>query len=135
MGAADGLFLSISFVVMNQSEPDARKLNGMAGLVFIENLTTVKDYQLSRRTQVKLMRGEKEFSLVEPKVKDINDSVKALDYASFTATELLAFLKREGKLIVVVDGKKHELSDTWNQHVLELIKEVENQQEKMGYKK
>jgi hypothetical protein len=135
MGVADGLFLSISFLVIKPSEPEARELKGLAGAPFIENLTTVKDYKLTRWTQVKLLKGEKEYSLDDPQAKDVNDYVKALDYAC-SGMELLDFLKREGKLIVVVDGIKYEfISDLWNQHVSDLVKEVENQREKMGYKK
>jgi hypothetical protein len=134
IGVTDGLFLSISFVVIDPSQPEARKLEqGLAGLAFIENHTPTRDYKLSQRTRVKLLRGGKQFTLVEPEVKDINDRVKALDFSSFVAADLLTFLKRDGKLSVEVDGKSYELSEYWNQHVADLVKEVEKQRQKIGH--
>lgn len=134
IGVADGLLLSVSFVVINPSEPDAKKLKGMAGLAFIENLTTVKDYRLTQKSDIKLVRGKKEFSLTKPKVGS-GDGVKSLDFASFTASELFEFLQGEGKLGVVVDGKQHDLSESWTEHVDDLIKEVKVERKRAGYDK
>ncbi len=129
---ADGLLMSISFVIVDPSDPEFRKINsGMIALAFVENLTEVKDYRLSGRTQAKLSRGGKDFSLTEPKFRDLGNSVKTVDYASFTAGEFLLFLKGSGKLSLSIDGKKYELNDTWNEHVSELLKEVESQKGKV----
>jgi formylglycine-generating enzyme len=131
---SDGLFLSLSFVVIDSSQPDSRKLNGMAGLAFIENILDVAEYRLSSSSQVTLVRGQREFTLAQPQVNN-RKGVVCLDYASFRATDLYGFLQREGKLSVVVGGKRHELSAFWNQHVEDLIKEVQKERERAGYNK
>jgi hypothetical protein len=94
----------------------------------------LKNHYLSGRTVLELKRGERTFTLVAPDVKDLSESVRALDYDRLFALDLLNFLNREGALVVTINGKNYALSDDWNQHVSDLIEEVERQREKMGHK-
>ncbi len=134
MGLADGLFISISFVVLDPNTSEARKMNGMAGLVFIENLKTVKDYQFSRRSILTLVRDGRRLSLVQPQIENVNTWTVALDYSLFHAADLLAFLKAPGTFVVEVDGEYHDLSRLWGSHLVDLVNEVENQRKLMGYR-
>jgi hypothetical protein len=132
IGLADGLFLSVAFVVVDPAVPEARKLGGLAGIVFVENATGVKDYRLSKQTRVTLSVGDKEFSLRNPKVQDGGAGVTALDFADFSAPDLYDFLRRDGRLGVTVDGAKFELTDAWAGHLGDLLAAVRRERDRIG---
>ena len=135
LGFADGgLMLTVTFLVFDPSQPDARKLNGLAGAISLENLMTVKNHHLSRRTECKLVRGRGEISLVRPEAKDVNGSVESLDFGSFSPWDLITFLKSEGTVAVILDGEKFELSDRCLLDLSLLAKEVERAWARAGYK-
>jgi hypothetical protein len=134
MKVDDGLFLTLGFVVIDPSQPEAQRLNGMVAIVLLENHVSTKDYNLSSKTRVFIRKGNTVFSLARPEERDFNGVLKALDFSYLTAVNLLVFLKDAGDVSIEVDGNKHQLSDVWNQHVSDLVAEVDAQRQKKGYK-
>lgn len=129
---ADGLYLTVMLLVFDKAQPDAIKMNGLYGLVILENLFETKDYHLTKNTVLQLRIGDSRFSLF-PSKYEADQFKNGLEYGSLSGTELLAFLKGKGTLSVVVNEHEYTLADTWMRHVADFLQEVDTHRAIKGY--
>ena len=99
----------------------------------LENLVTIRDYNLSRRTRLRIARGAlPAVEVKSPKEKWVNDRLKALDYGDYSPLNLLYYLRGEGGITVEVNGGRYSLSATWRDHLMEALEETRVQRSRMG---
>ena len=121
-------------MVIDPSEPESSRLDGLLAVVMLENHIPTKNYNLSSKRTVHLVKGNRRFTLTQPKEKQINITVKSLDFTPDFAAKLLLFLRDAGNLSVEVDGVVHPLSGKWAQRVSQLVTEVDGERQRKSYK-
>lgn len=52
MSLREGLFLSVSFIILDPDAPQSYELDGLAGVVTLENLVTTRNHQLVKANSV-----------------------------------------------------------------------------------
>ncbi len=77
----DGQFITLSFFVIHPDEPGVRHPTdgvAVAGVVMLENLVTAHNYNLIRRTRLRIARGAlPAYEVESPQEKWVNDRLKA----------------------------------------------------------
>ncbi|HBN75510.1 MAG TPA: hypothetical protein DD473_06770 [Planctomycetaceae bacterium] len=130
----NGLYLTLSFVVIDPDDPNAGMLDGVAGVAMLENLVTIHNHNLTRRTRLRIVRGAlPAFEVESPQEHWVNDRLKALDYDGYSPLNLLYYLRGDGLIAIEVDGTWYSLKAMWRKHLADTLEETLVQRRAMGY--
>jgi hypothetical protein len=134
MALDTGLRLTISFLCIgDKTDPGYESLDGVAGVVLLENVISDNDHQLPNFTRLKIFRGNLPLLyLGVPKCDRTNQYSVRWEYDNYTPLDLLFFLRGKGEIGVEVNGTRYVLTKMWRQHLMEALEETLVQKERIA---